>query len=110
MSPFNLPPHKPNDEEERFRIYNHRGEIREDNEKVERVFLRARMYPGLTTTRSIGDLIPHQIGMTSEPSIKNKLIESTDKFMVLGSPTLFDNLPIPVIVEKITENNIGQRD
>ena len=65
------------------------------------------MYPGLATTRSIGDLVTHQIGMKSEPTIKSQLIESTDKFMVLGSSSLFYNLPIPVIIEKISEVNIG---
>ncbi len=107
MQPFNLPAHKPNVEQERFRIYDNRGEIRTTHDGVQRVFLRARMYPGYITTRSIGDLIPHQIGMTSEPHVKTESIKHTCKFIVLGSSSLYDNLPIPAIVEKITEMNIG---
>ena len=60
--------HKASDETEAFRIYSNMGEIRETSDGEQRVFLRARMYPGLKTTRSVGDLLAHQIGVTSEPS------------------------------------------
>ena len=56
---LNEPLHKPTVDAERFRIYNNNGEIRETHDGVHRVFLRARMYPGLNKSRSIGDLIPH---------------------------------------------------
>jgi hypothetical protein len=39
-------------------------------DKKPRVYVRGRMYPGLSTTRSLGDLLAHQIGVTSEPSVK----------------------------------------
>ena len=55
----NNPLHKPSIDAERFRIYNNRGEIRETDDGVQRVFLRGRMYPGIKLSRSIGDLIPH---------------------------------------------------
>lgn len=55
----NDPLHKPTVDAERFRIYNNNGEIRETHDGVHRVFLRARMYPGLNKSRSIGDIIPH---------------------------------------------------
>ena len=51
--------HHPSLEKEKFRIYNNRGEIRETSDGLQRIFLRARMYPGLKITRTIGDLIPH---------------------------------------------------
>ena len=56
---INKPAHKPDVNEEKFRIYNEKGEIRETSDGVSRVFLRGRMYPGLKVSRSIGDLIPH---------------------------------------------------
>ena len=65
---INKPTHKPDNDEEKFRIYNEKGEIRETSDGLARVFLRARMYPGLKISRTIGDLIPHQIGVISEPS------------------------------------------
>jgi hypothetical protein len=42
-----------------FRIYDNRGEVRQTNDGKHRIFLRARMYPGLKVSRTIGDLIPH---------------------------------------------------
>ena len=59
--------HQPKNPKEKYRIYNSRGEIRETRDGNERVFLRARMYPAIKITRSIGDLIAHQVGVTSEP-------------------------------------------
>ena len=62
---LNDPPHKPSVLNEKIRIYNNRGEIRETSDGFQRIFLRARMYPGLKISRTIGDLIPHQIGVSS---------------------------------------------
>jgi serine/threonine protein phosphatase PrpC len=51
--------HKPDVPAEMFRIYDNRGEIRETADGKHRIFIRARMYPGLKVSRTIGDLIPH---------------------------------------------------
>ena len=51
--------HSPEIPSEKYRIYDNRGEIRETNDGKQRIFLRARMYPGLKVSRTIGDLIPH---------------------------------------------------
>ena len=53
------PAHKPNLKNEKYRIYNQRGEIKETSDGLQRIFLRGRMYPGLKISRTIGDLIPH---------------------------------------------------
>ena len=39
-------------------------------DKKSKIYVRARMYPGLTITRSLGDLLAHHIGVTSEPDVK----------------------------------------
>lgn len=66
--------HTPQNEKELNRIYINRGEVKTGltltGDKKPRVYVRGRMYPGLSTTRSLGDLLAHQIGVTSEPSIK----------------------------------------
>ena len=65
------PEHTPIDQNEKIRIYNHRGEVRTlTHDKKTRIYVRARMYPGLSTSRSLGDLLAHHIGVTSEPNIK----------------------------------------
>ena len=65
---LNQPAHRPSRDGEKYRIYNAKGEIRKTNDGFERVYMRARMYPGLKISRTLGDLIPHQIGVISEPS------------------------------------------
>ena len=65
------PPHKPDLQNEKIRIYNKRGEIRESPlDGKSRIYIRGRMYPALSISRSLGDLISHQIGVTSEPEIR----------------------------------------
>lgn len=68
----NSHPHTAKLGSEKYRIYDNNGEVRPTFDSQERVFLRGRMYPGLKTTRSLGDLIAHQIGVTSEPSFVMK--------------------------------------
>lgn len=68
---MNYPPHRPTLPKEKIRIYNRRGEIRESPiDGKSRIYMRARMYPALLNSRSLGDLLGHQIGVSSEPSIK----------------------------------------
>jgi len=66
--------HTPANQSERNRIYARRGEVKTgtslSGDKKPRVFVRGRSYPGLSTTRSFGDLLAHHIGVTSEPSFK----------------------------------------
>ena len=99
----NSPLHTPSVDAERFRIYNNRGEIRETDDGVQRVFLRGRMYPGIRTSRSIGDLIPHQIGVTSEPEVMSELLSSNDKFFIVGTSALFDQLGTKTVMEKLQD-------
>jgi serine/threonine protein phosphatase PrpC len=60
--------HRPDDIYEKMRIHKHGGETRKvDHEKHACVFQRGRMFPGLSVTRSLGDLLAHHIGCKSEP-------------------------------------------
>jgi serine/threonine protein phosphatase PrpC len=65
--------HSPLNSMELRRIYSNKGEVKTgltlSGDKKPRVYVRGRMYPGLSTTRSLGDLLAHNIGVTSEPSI-----------------------------------------
>ena len=66
--------HTPSNQNELNRIYANRGEVKKGSltigDKKPRVFVRGRTYPGLSTTRSLGDLLAHHIGVTSEPSVR----------------------------------------
>ena len=55
-----------------------------------RVYVKGKTYPGLSLTRSIGDLEAEKIGIISEPDIIIKKKDSTCKYLVLGSDGLWD--------------------
>jgi serine/threonine protein phosphatase PrpC len=56
------------------RIYKNRGEVKTgltlSGDKKPRIYVRGRTFPGISTSRSLGDLLAHQIGVTSEPSVR----------------------------------------
>lgn len=100
------PPHRPDLNNEKVRIYNKRGEIRESPiDGKSRIYIRTRMYPGLNVSRSIGDLISHQIGVKSEPDIRIHDILQHDKFLVMGSMGLWEHLGPSEVIEIINEND-----
>lgn len=98
------PPHKPDLPNEKVRIYNKRGEIRESPIDGKcRIYVRARMYPALDTSRSIGDLICHQVGVKSEPEIRIHEVLQHDKFFVMGTSSLWQFLGPEEVIEIINE-------
>ena len=98
------PAHKPDLPFEKNRIYNKRGEIRESPiDMKSRIYVRARMYPALATSRSLGDLICHQIGVKSEPDIRIHEVLQHDKFIILGTNTLWEYLAPEEVIEIINE-------
>ena len=87
---LNFPNHNATDDKERFRIYSKKGEIRESPfDFTSKIYCRGRMYPDLSITRSLGDLLAHQIGVISEPSIKVHNILANDKYIVMASSSLW---------------------
>lgn len=81
--------HQPSAPAEMHRIYDNRGEIREAEDGRQRIFLRARMYPGLKVSRTIGDLISHQIGVISQPNTQIVDFKPNDKLLVVGTAGLW---------------------
>lgn len=59
-----------------------------------RIYVRGRTYPGISTTRSLGDLLAHNIGVTSEPSFKiiNLSENGMEQFIALGTDGIWDIL------------------
>ena len=96
--------HKPEDPNEQKRIIENGGVIHpyydEDGvfEGPDRVYVKGKTYPGLSLTRSIGDLEGEKVGIISEPDIIVKKIDSTCKYLVMGSDGLWDMIkPYDVI-------------
>ena len=88
--------HKPDEPKEKQRIMEMGGEIHpyyDENgiyEGPNRIYAKNKTYPGLCLSRSIGDLIGEEIGIISEPDIIIKNIDSTCKYIILGSDGLWD--------------------
>ena len=106
----NIQAHHANVRNERFRIFGNNGEIRETFDGIHRVFLRGRIYPGLKTTRSIGDLLAHQIGVTSEPEIKQIPLQLGDKYMIVGVDCLWEYFSCQEIINFILKLPVSDRE
>ena len=110
--------HKPNNPEEKKRITNNGGIVRQSkNSKgklggVYRIFLKEKSYPGLAISRTIGDFDSKLIGNISEPDIKVKVIDDNFISVVLGSDGLWDVINgddvINEIYHLIEKNNLDE--
>lgn len=56
----------------------------------ERVWVKKKGYPGLSTSRSFGDMQSRKIGITHGPFIKSTKIEPEDKCILIGSDGIFE--------------------
>ena len=107
--------HKPTDEEEKKRILENGGEIHpyyeEDGmfEGPDRIYEKGKTYPGLSLSRSIGDLEGKKIGIISEPEIVTKNISHNSKFIVIGSDGLWDVIQ-PYDVSRILRSYFNKGD
>ena len=82
--------HTPRNKQEKERIYLMGGEIRQFQKgDKERVCVRCRNYPGLTCTRSIGDLVAAKIGVIQEPSMQVKERNLKDQDAIIIGCELF---------------------
>ena len=107
--------HKPDDPKESERIIEMGGEIHpyyDENgiyEGPSRVYVKNKTYPGLSLSRSIGDLIGEEVGIISEPDIIVKSIDSTFKYIVMGSDGLWDMIK-PYDVSRIVNSFFNKGD
>ena len=63
------------------------------------------MYPGVTISRSFGDLLAHDIGVISTPTIKHHVFDSQDLFVALGTEGLWANIESNELVELVNDYN-----
>ena len=88
--------HKPDIPSEKKRILEEGGVVHPFYDEFgiydgpNRVYVKGKTYPGLSLTRSIGDLEAEKIGVILEPDIVFKKKDSTCKYLVLGSDGLWD--------------------
>lgn len=86
--------HTPRNRAEKERIYLMGGEVRQFQKgDKERVCVRCRNYPGITGTRSIGDLVATKIGVIHEPSMQEKDRNLKDQdVIVIGCEVFWENI------------------
>lgn len=66
------------------------------------------MYPGLTISRSLGDLIAHQIGVTSEPEIYFYELQQSDRFFTIASDGVWNYLQPEDVGEIVSEYGLKE--
>lgn len=84
--------HKPFHPVEKERIEKSGGEIfpKEGTSGPLRVWKKDEDTPGLAVTRTIGDLLGHKIGISSEPDIEFWKIMPEDYFIILATDGIWD--------------------
>ena len=67
------------------------------------------MYPGLKVSRTIGDLISHQIGVISQPKTQIVDFAQNDKLLVVGTAGLWESLTPDALASALTAANASQQ-
>jgi hypothetical protein len=84
--------HRPDYKDETQRIQRYGGAIRacrQSRDEAPRVWLRGQSCPGVTLTRSIGDILAASVGLSFEPEILTLRMKPSDKALVIGTAELF---------------------
>ena len=81
---------KPIREDEKLRIIEKGGEVSDKMTGLPRVYRKNDEVPGLAVSRSIGDIVAHEVGVSCEPEIFEKELDSDDHFIVIGSDGVWD--------------------
>ena len=108
--------HKPNVITEKKRILINGGRIQPFySDKIkkfvgpDRVWIKEDNIPGLAMTRSFGDTLAHTVGVISEPEIKKYKFSGNEKFIVLASDGIWEqitNEECVNIIKDYYENNM----
>ena len=107
--------HRPTEAAEKKRIIEKGGEIHpyfDENgifEGPDRIYVKNKPYPGLSLSRTIGDLEGKKIGIISEPDITVRNLDENSKFIVMGSDGLWDVIK-PYDVSRMVRPYFNKRD
>ena len=98
--------HRPTMPDEKKRILEHNGKIGhlyEKSDSPKKVWLKNSDIPGLPISRSFGDSIAHNVGVISEPEVKNFYYNGNEKFIIMASHGFWDLIDGEESVEIIKE-------
>ncbi|CAI2381896.1 unnamed protein product [Moneuplotes crassus] len=100
--------HKPDLEDEHHRIISNRGRVfpfRDEEGNYlgpHRVWHPNFLYPGLAMSRSLGDCIAHQYGVTSDPEITQYKMQAHDKFIILASDGIWEFMSNQEVIDTLS--------
>lgn len=98
--------HRPEMPDERARIEKNGGRIVFDGHASHRVYANRGRYPGITMSRSIGDLLGHQdAGITCEPEVTTVQLKPLDHMLLLCSDGVWDVITPEEAVNIMSEFN-----
>ena len=102
--------HKPDLPEEYDRITQSKGRVfpfynREGNPLgPHRVWHPDHNYPGLAMSRSLGDYIAHDYGVSEEPEVTTYKIQKQDQFLILASDGVWEFMTNQEVIDIISDN------
>ena len=100
---------KPIREDEKKRIIEKGGEVSDKITGAPRVYRKNDEVPGLAVSRSIGDIVAHEVGVSCEPEIFEKELDSDDHFIVIGSDGVWDAMSSCEVVGFIFQKMENQK-
>jgi serine/threonine protein phosphatase PrpC len=96
--------HKPNRKDESEKIVAAGGRIdTHENGGPLRIYFKDQNLPGLAMTRSIGDKISREIGLTAVPEIIEKKLTINDRFIIIASDGLWEFISSREAVEIVSK-------
>lgn len=101
--------HKPTNTEEKARILRSNGRVERLVDELgqpmgpHRVWLQYAWIPGLAMSRALGDVLAHQVGVSSEPDTTVMELTPADKFMVLASDGVWEFISSKEAVEIVDQ-------
>ncbi|GFR39840.1 hypothetical protein Agub_g335 [Astrephomene gubernaculifera] len=101
--------HKPTAPEEKARILKANGRVERLVDEMGqpmgpyRVWLQYAWIPGLAMSRALGDVLAHQVGVTSEPDHTVMELTPQDKFIVLASDGVWEFISSKEAVDIIAQ-------
>ena len=100
--------HKPSEEDEAARVRQSNGRIQpliDEGEEIGplRVWVQEDDVPGLAMTRSFGDRVGKEVGVSCEPEIKEFPLSEEDKFMIIASDGVWEFIDSQECVDMIKD-------
>lgn len=69
-----------------------------------RIYMRGRQYPGVQTSRTLGDYAAHRIGVNAEPTVGSIELKKVNEYLVIATSALWNVMTPKEVFEFIKAN------